>query len=67
MSRALNAWLVTSVPMVEFDYLGIQLMQISFSCLVCPAILAAYCGQAAYLMKHPDHVDNTFYDSIPGM
>ncbi|XP_019180296.1 PREDICTED: potassium transporter 5-like isoform X2 [Ipomoea nil] len=37
----------------------------SFSGVVFPAVLTAYCGQAAYLTKYPDHVANTFYDSIP--
>jgi KUP system potassium uptake protein len=41
-------------------------MQISFSFVTFPAILAAYIGQAAYLRKFPDKVANTFYDSIPG-
>lgn len=44
----------------------LPLLQISFSGIVFPAILTAYIGQAAYLMKFPDHVLNTFYDSIPG-
>ncbi|KAF8020946.1 hypothetical protein BT93_G1380 [Corymbia citriodora subsp. variegata] len=55
-----------NVRAIQFDYWGVQLMQISFSCLTFPALLTAYSGQAAYLMKNPDHVANTFYDSIPG-
>lgn len=31
-----------------------------------PALITAYSGQAAYLRKFPDHVSETFYDSIPG-
>lgn len=42
------------------------ILQISFSGLVFPALITAYCGQAAYLSKFPDHVAKTFYDSIPG-
>jgi len=26
----------------------------------------AYIGQAAFLRKHPEHVFDTFYKSIPG-
>lgn len=41
-------------------------MQISFSGVVFPALIATYCGQAAYLVKFPENVGNTFYASIPG-
>ena len=41
------------------------MLQISFSFITCPAILAAYTGQAAYLRKFPEKVGNTFYESIP--
>jgi len=41
-------------------------MQISFSFVTFPAILIAYIGQAAFLRKFPEKVENTFYDSIPG-
>lgn len=44
-----------------------EILQISFSSIVFPALLAAYSGQAAYLRKFPDHVGNTFYDSVPGI
>lgn len=40
-------------------------MQISFSSIVFPALLAAYSGQAAYLTKFKDDVSDTFYKSIP--
>lgn len=45
----------------------IILLQISFSSITFPALLTAYIGQAAYLRKFPGNVDNTFYDSIPGL
>ncbi|TXG48997.1 hypothetical protein EZV62_024872 [Acer yangbiense] len=38
---------------------------ISFSGIVLPALLAAYSGQTAYLVKNPDQVGDTFYASIP--
>lgn len=43
-----------------------MILQLSFSCVVFPSILSAYVGQAAYLMKHPENVRDTFYASIPG-
>lgn len=49
-----------------YNYCMCEILQISFSSIVFPALLAAYSGQAAYLRKFPDHVGNTFYDSIPG-
>src|ERR1051325_7691575 len=42
-------------------------LQISFSCITLPAILAAYSGQAAYLRKFPHTVSNIFYECIPGI
>ncbi|KAH7278195.1 hypothetical protein KP509_38G028800 [Ceratopteris richardii] len=40
-------------------------MQVAFTFLVFPCLLASYIGQAAYLTKFPEHVDQTFYKSIP--
>jgi len=40
--------------------------QISFSFTLFPAVSLAYIGQAAFLRKHPEHVLDTFYRSIPG-
>ncbi|KAK4835408.1 hypothetical protein QYF36_009291 [Acer negundo] len=39
--------------------------RISFSGIALPALLAAYGGQTAYLVKNPDQVGDTFYASIP--
>ncbi|KAK8358016.1 hypothetical protein V6Z11_A05G456500 [Gossypium hirsutum] len=36
-------------------------IQLSFSFVVMPSILVAYCGQAAYLTEHPTDVVDTFY------
>ncbi|KAF3430886.1 hypothetical protein FNV43_RR25616 [Rhamnella rubrinervis] len=49
----------------DLGHFNIRAIQISFSGITFPALLAAYCGQAAYLRKFPDHVADTFYDSIP--
>ncbi|KAI6677292.1 hypothetical protein NL676_038088 [Syzygium grande] len=56
----------TEAMFADLGHFNVQAIQISFSFLVFPALLTAYSGQAAYLMKHPDHVAKTFYDSIPG-
>ncbi|CAA3019906.1 potassium transporter 5 [Olea europaea var. sylvestris] len=49
----------------DLGHFNVRSIQISFSGLVFPALITAYCGQAAYLSKFPDHVAKTFYDSIP--
>ncbi|KAK7276845.1 hypothetical protein RIF29_17991 [Crotalaria pallida] len=50
----------------DMGHFNVQAIQISFSFITFPAILAAYSGQAAYLRKFPGKVSNTFYESIPG-
>ncbi|PNX99954.1 potassium transporter 5-like protein, partial [Trifolium pratense] len=49
----------------DLGHFSVRAIQISFSFVTFPAILTAYIGQAAYLRKFPDKVENTFYDSIP--
>lgn len=55
----------TEAMFADLGHFNVRAIQISFSSVVFPALLAAYSGQAAYLRKFPDHVGNTFYDSIP--
>jgi KUP system potassium uptake protein len=55
----------TEAMFADLGHFNILAVQISFSGLVMPALLATYSGQAAYLRKFPEHVENTFYDSIP--
>ncbi|XP_052184585.1 potassium transporter 5 [Diospyros lotus] len=55
----------TEAMFADLGHFNIRAVQISFSGIVFPALLCAYSGQAAYLVKHPTHVGNTFYDSIP--
>ncbi|XP_019180294.1 PREDICTED: potassium transporter 5-like [Ipomoea nil] len=55
----------TEAMFADLGHFNVRAVQISFSGVVLPAVLTAYCGQAAYLTKYPDHVANTFYDSIP--
>lgn len=45
-------------------------MQLAFTCLVYPALILAYMGQAAYLSKHHDFYSSSqvgFYIAVPGM
>ncbi|KAJ4825926.1 Potassium transporter 5 [Turnera subulata] len=55
----------TEAMFADLGHFNVRAVQISFSCLVFPALTAAYSGQAAYLWKFPEHVDDTFYKSIP--
>jgi hypothetical protein len=46
------------------------LVQLAFTCLVYPALILAYMGQAAYLSKHHDFYSSSqvgFYIAVPGM
>ncbi|GAB4848469.1 Potassium transporter 5 [Ancistrocladus abbreviatus] len=56
----------TEAMFADLGHFSIRAVQISFSSMVCPAIVIAYIGQGAYLMKYPHDVSNTFYASIPG-
>ncbi|KAL0364420.1 UNVERIFIED_CONTAM: Potassium transporter 5 [Sesamum angustifolium] len=56
----------TEAMFADLGHFNVPAVQISFSGIVFPSLLVAYTGQAAYLSKFPDHVANTFYDSIPG-
>ncbi|MBA0600722.1 hypothetical protein Gorai_003922 [Gossypium raimondii] len=50
----------------DLGHFSVRAIQLSFSFVVMPSILVAYCGQAAYLTEHPADVVDTFYRSIPG-
>ncbi|KAI4343463.1 hypothetical protein L6164_010806 [Bauhinia variegata] len=49
----------------DLGHFNVRAIQISFSFITFPALLAAYSGQAAYLRKFPEKVGNTFYECIP--
>eukprot|EP00249_Psilotum_nudum_P018190 c26681_g1_i1 orf=98-2524(+) len=49
----------------DLGHFSVRAIQIAFCCLVYPCLLLAYMGQAAYLVKHPSDLDDTFYKSIP--
>ncbi|TXG48998.1 hypothetical protein EZV62_024873 [Acer yangbiense] len=55
----------TEAMFADLGHFNVRAIQMSFSGIVFPALLAAYCGQAAYLMKFPGDVEETFYKSIP--
>ncbi|XAR52875.1 hypothetical protein NMG60_11021194 [Bertholletia excelsa] len=55
----------TEAMFADLGHFNVRAVQISFSTVVYPALLSCYIGQAAYLSKHPDHVAETFYNSIP--
>ncbi|CAN1832086.1 Potassium transporter 5 [Linum perenne] len=50
----------------DLGHFNVRAIQISFAGFVCPALTIAYLGQAAYLSKFPEDVQDTFYKSIPG-
>ncbi|KAG5228042.1 potassium transporter [Salix suchowensis] len=55
----------TEAMFADLGHFSVKAIQISFSSIVLPALLAAYAGQAAYLSKFPDDVSDTFYKSVP--
>ncbi|CAD6246041.1 unnamed protein product [Miscanthus lutarioriparius] len=40
-------------------------IQMAYSCLVYPALILAYAGQAAFFIKNPSKLSTTFYSSVP--
>ncbi|XP_004293775.1 PREDICTED: potassium transporter 10-like [Fragaria vesca subsp. vesca] len=55
----------TEALFADLSHFPVPSIQIAFTCIVFPSLLLAYSGQAAYLMKHSDHVYGAFYHSIP--
>ncbi|XP_024541228.1 potassium transporter 10 [Selaginella moellendorffii] len=49
----------------DLGHFTAQSIQLAFTIIVFPCLIAAYMGQAAYLMKYPRDVDEPFYNSIP--
>ncbi|KAL4282571.1 hypothetical protein GQ457_16G005440 [Hibiscus cannabinus] len=56
----------TEAMFADLGHFSVRAIQLSFSFVVLPALLVAYCGQAAYLTKNPNDVLDTFYKSVPG-
>ncbi|KAF3338689.1 potassium transporter 26-like protein [Carex littledalei] len=40
-------------------------IQFAFCSMVYPALILAYAGEAAYLIKHPNQLSTAFYSSVP--
>ncbi|KAJ7554494.1 hypothetical protein O6H91_06G143500 [Diphasiastrum complanatum] len=55
----------TEAMFADLGHFSVKSIQIAFTSLVYPCLLLAYIGQAAYLLKYPEHVDEAFYKSIP--
>ncbi|EIE21883.1 potassium transporter [Coccomyxa subellipsoidea C-169] len=49
----------------DLGHFSRQAVQLSYCCIVYPAVLITYLGQAAFLMNRPESVADTFYDAIP--
>ncbi|XP_058102782.1 potassium transporter 5 [Magnolia sinica] len=55
----------TEAMFADLGHFSVKAIQVSFSTMVLPSLLCAYCGQAAYLMKFPENALDSFYKSIP--
>ncbi|XP_059446908.1 potassium transporter 5-like [Corylus avellana] len=55
----------TEAMFADLGHFNVRAIQISFTCVTFPALLATYSGQAAYLTKFPQNVSDTFYKSVP--
>jgi KUP system potassium uptake protein len=49
----------------DLGHFGSRAIRRSWFCLVYPALILNYLGQGAYLLGHPDHVDNLFFRLVP--
>ncbi|XWS39393.1 hypothetical protein CRYUN_Cryun18bG0050400 [Craigia yunnanensis] len=55
----------TEAMFADLGHFNVRAIQMSFSGIALPSLLIAYSGQAAYLTKHPNDVEDTFYKSVP--
>ncbi|XP_071713999.1 potassium transporter 19-like [Rutidosis leptorrhynchoides] len=55
----------TEAMFADVGHFTVKSIQISMGCVVYPAVIAAYSGQASWLTKNSDKVADTFYKSIP--
>ncbi|MCD7453383.1 hypothetical protein HAX54_020798 [Datura stramonium] len=49
----------------DVGHFSVRSIQLSMCCVTYPALILAYLGQGAYLMKHSEDVADTFYKSLP--
>ncbi|KAI3819267.1 hypothetical protein L1987_13093 [Smallanthus sonchifolius] len=55
----------TEAMFADLGHFTVKSIQISMGCVVYPALITAYSGQASWLRKHKDLVADTFYKSTP--
>ncbi|MFS8013177.1 putative potassium transporter [Helianthus anomalus] len=55
----------TEAMFADLGHFTVKSIQISMGCVVYPAVITAYIGQAAWLRYNIDHVADTFYKSLP--
>ncbi|KAI3935620.1 hypothetical protein MKW92_018867 [Papaver armeniacum] len=55
----------TEALFADLAHFPVSAVQLAFTMLVFPCLLLAYTGQAAYIIKNQDHVQDAFYRSIP--
>ncbi|GKC72512.1 potassium transporter 5-like protein [Tanacetum coccineum] len=55
----------TEAMFADLGHFTVKSIQISMGCVVYPALIAAYSGQASWLRKHNNLVADTFYKSAP--
>lgn len=62
-------WTITGTEALfaDLSHFPVLSIQIAFTAIVFPCLIFAYSGQAAYLLKNPNHVADAFYRSIPGL
>ncbi|RAL44372.1 hypothetical protein DM860_011649 [Cuscuta australis] len=55
----------TKALYADVGHFSVLSIRLSLCCVVYPALMLAYTGQAAFLRKHPDLVAYTFFKSTP--
>ncbi|XP_024980942.1 potassium transporter 5-like [Cynara cardunculus var. scolymus] len=55
----------TEAMFADLGHFSVKSIQISMGCVVYPALITSYSGQASWLRKHKDNVADTFYKSAP--
>lgn len=55
----------TEAMYADISHFSPRAVQVAFGLCVYPCLMLCYSGQAAYLRKHPEHVDQVFYRAIP--
>ncbi|KAJ7525557.1 hypothetical protein O6H91_17G056600 [Diphasiastrum complanatum] len=49
----------------DLGHFNKQAIQIAFSSMVYPSLIITYAGEAAYLIKHPENLEDAYFKSIP--